>query len=442
MPKVSSVKFPVASTYAFGSSLDFQIIFDEQVAVTGSPCFEIYINSSTKKACYLYGNGTTTLQFSYEVEAGLSDNDGISIGTHILLEGGSIKNATSFNANLSLNLSSYHLSTVLIDTATLSADKVLNLNQTDLNEARTEVSFEWQEPNDNGNSITSYSVRYRKVGSSQFTYLDPMPTTTSSVISNLDTESSYEIQVAAFNGVMGAYSNLLSVSTVFNPASLGALIWYEAKDILGSGSSVADGTAIASFIDKSGNQNNANFLTGTQATIETVDSKKVIRLGAGGYRTIFSLGESLVTDIEVYIVAKTRQVTNSFAFVNENQGNNNRYGSHFPWGNGVAYVDLTMGNRMQGAWGGNTTDFFAWTFRSSTTQGKALERNGVQILTAGNKTNTAPLKKWTLGSNYNGVGNLWQADMQAIFVFNKVLSSSQRSDFFQYIELEYGVQMQ
>jgi hypothetical protein len=100
-----------------------------------------------------------------------------------------------------------------------------------------------------------------------------------------------------------------------------------------------------------------------------------------------------------------------------------------------------MGNRMNGAWGGNTTDFFAWTFRSSTTQGKALERDGITILTAGNRSLTPPLKKWSIGSQYSGTGNYWKADMQAIFVFAKVLNPLQRQDFFDFVEGEYGVVM-
>lgn len=441
-PAVIFLLVPVDAAYSEGASLDFQITYDEVINVTGTPCLVLNIDSSFREACYVSGSGTQSILFSYSIQSGENDLDGIGLSGSIDLKSGSIE--SNENDAASLNFSSYipNLSSVTVNTSVAGADQVTNLNQTDLSEDRTEVTFTWSVPNDNGNPISYYSIRYKKIEDSQFTYLSPNPTSNATNIDSLDTESTYEIQVAAFNGVMGAYSSSLNVSTVFNPASLGALIWYEAKDINNDGVEVSDGTSIETFYDKSGNGNNAAKISGTSATIETVDGHKVIRLDSSGYRTISSLGESANTDVEVYVIAKTRQVTNSFTFVNENEGNSNRYGSHFPWGNGNAYVDLTMGNRFNGPWGGNTTDFFAWTFRSSTTQGKALERNGVEILNAGNKTNTAALKRWTIGSNYAGSGTYWKADMQAIFVFDKVLTNSQRLDFFNYIETEYGVDMQ
>ena len=433
---------PLDSTYSENSTLDFQITFNEAVLVTGTPCLTLLVGVNPRQACYLIGNGMSTLFFRYTIVAGDDDLDGINLSGIIDLAGGSIKNVGDIEANLNFISINPSLSSVFINTSIAAPDKIKSVNQTNLSEDRTEVAFSWLVPGDNGNAISYYSIRYRKEGVAEFTYLGSNPTGNNTSITSLDIESSYEIQVAAFNSVMGPYSDSLSVSTVFNPASLGALIWYEAKDIHANGTIESDAVSITSFKDKSGNNNNADMISGTAATIETVDGKKVIRMDSSGYRTISSLGETANTDVEVYIIAKTRQVTDSFAFVNENEGNGNRYGSHFPWGDGNAYIDLTMRGRMYGAWGGNITDFFAWTFRSSTTQGKALERNGVEILNAGNKSNTAALKRWTIGSNYSGSGTFWKADMQAIFVFEKVLSPAQRADFFAYIQAEYGVVMQ
>lgn len=351
-PSFSSFLAPVDAAYSAGSSLDFQLSFNEAVTVNGSPCLVLNIGGNNRNACYQSGSGTQSLFFSYSIQAGENDSDGISLNGIIDLNGGSLKSSDEVDADTNFAAYIPNLSGIMVNTSIAGPDQVANLNQTNLSENRTEVSFTWDAPNDNGNAITYYSIRYKKVGESSYTYLSPNPTSNSTTIYSLDTESSYDIQVAAFNGVMGSYSSSLTVSTVFNPASLGALIWYEAKDINNDGSSVADGTSIETFYDKSGNGNNADKISGTSATIETVDGKKVIRLNSSGYRTINSLGETANNDVEVYVVARTRQVTNSFTFVNENEGNSNRYGSHFPWGNGIAYVDLTMGNRFSGAWGG------------------------------------------------------------------------------------------
>lgn len=440
-PSVQNIIAPANSTYGQGSSLDFQLVFNEVVTITGVPCIDLIIGATSRKACYSSGTSSTTLIFRYIVQAGDFDVDGVSLGNSISLEGGSIVDSASLNADLDISSSLPDLSSVLVNTATVPPSAINSLFQTNLSNDRTQASFTWTTPNNNGTPITKYVLRYRKVGAATFLYLNPDPVTTNATIMGLDSEGLYEVQVAAFSTVLGAYSPLLNVSTFFNPKSLGALIWYEAKDINGNGAIPADGTSITTFTDKSGNSNNATKISGASATIQTEQGYKVIRLDSSGYRTISSLGETANTDLEVFIVAKTRQITNSFAFVNENQGNTNRYGTHFPWGDGTAYVDLTIQNRFSGAWGGNTSDFFAWSFRSSTTQARSLQRNGVTILSAGNKTNTAPLKKWTIGSRYAGSGEFWKADMQAIFVFNKILTAQQRLDFFQYVEDEYGVSM-
>lgn len=440
LPTVTSVLAPVDGAYSTGSSLDFQLTFSTNVTVTNIPCINIDIGGSAEEACYTSGSNGNALIFSYTIQGGDIDADGVSLDSTINLKTGSIADINFNNANLSIS-SIPSLTAVLVDTLTIGPDAVAVLNQTNLSVDRTQASFSWTAPAHNGDPITKYIVRYKKSSDSEYVYLNPDPITTNTTISSLSTEELYDVQVAAFNGVIGPYSSVLQFSTVFSPASLGALIWYEAKDINGDGGAVADGTSITTWTDKSGNGNNAAKISGTSATIETVDGYKVIRLDSSGYRTIESLGETSNTDIEIYIVAKTRQVTNSFAFVNENQGNSNRFGTHFPWGNGNAYIDLPIGNRMNGPWGGNTTDFIAWTFRGSTTQGKALERDGDEILNAGNRTLSPPLKKWTIGANYAGSSNHWKADMQAMFVFDKVLDAQQRADFFQYIEDEYGVTM-
>ncbi|MFT6632110.1 MAG: hypothetical protein ACJAS4_002072 [Bacteriovoracaceae bacterium] len=440
VPSVTSILAPVNGTYSINSTLDFQLTFDSNINVINLPCLSLNIGGVTKDACYASGSGGNSLIFSYTIVDGDSDIDGVSLASTIDLKTGSIKDSNSNNASLVLN-SIPDLALVQVNTVTAGPDAVEVLNQTNLSVDRTQASFSWVAPNGNGNTITKYIVRYKKSSESEYSYWGPDPVTTNTTITSLSTEELYDVQVAAFNGVIGPYSAVLQFSTIFNPASLGALIWFEAKDINGNGIVVPDGTSITTLIDKSGNGNNAAKLTGTDATVETVDGYKVLRLGASGYRTINSLGEENSSEIEVYVIAKTREITNSFAFVNENQGNNNRYGTHFPWGNGNAYIDLPMGNRMSGPWGGNTDDFIAWTFRASTTQGKALERDGDEILAGGNRTLNPPLKKWTIGSDYAGTSKYWKADLQAMFVFEKILDAQQRADFFQYVEDEYGVVM-
>ncbi len=441
-PSALSILSPINGAYSIGSTLDFQFTFNESVVVSGFPCVQLTLGTLARSACYVSGSSSNSLRMSYTVQSGDDDADGIAFAsTNINLSGGTITDLPGNPANLNFSAVAPILSAITINTLITAPSMVMAVTQTNLTSDRKDVSFIWTAPNGNGNAVTKYIIRYKKSNSTQYTFLNPDPTTPSATITNLDIDSIYDIEVAAFNGVIGPYSSTLKVSTYFNPKSLGALVWYEAKDVNGTGTPVNDGTALTVLSDKSGNNNHATKISGTSATIETVGGNKVIRLGLAGYRTAVSLGETPNTNVEIYIVAKTREVTASFAFVNENQANGNRYGSHFPWSDNNAYIDLPMNNRISGNWGGNITDFFAWTFRSSTTAGIALERNGLPLLSGGNRANTPPLKRWAIGSNYTGAGEFWKADMQAFFVFNKVLDATQRAEFFRFIRDEYGVVM-
>lgn len=102
IPRVSSVSVPVNGYYKVGEKLDFSVTFDQIVFVYGSPFLSITIGSSTRSADYTSGSGTNVLTFSYTVQSGDMDMDGITLGT-ISANGGTISNNASESAVLSLN---------------------------------------------------------------------------------------------------------------------------------------------------------------------------------------------------------------------------------------------------------------------------------------------------------------------------------------------------
>ena len=115
-PVVSSVSVPANATYAAGQDLDFTVNFDENVTVNttgGTPQIALTIGSTTRQAIYQSGSGSSALVFSYTVQAGELDTDGIAVGT-LAANGGTIKDAASNDANLTLN-SVGSTSTVLVD---------------------------------------------------------------------------------------------------------------------------------------------------------------------------------------------------------------------------------------------------------------------------------------------------------------------------------------
>ena len=79
-------------TYRQDDAIDVDIEFSEVVHVTGGPALTLSIGANDRPAAYATGSGTDTLRFSYAVEAGDFDGDGISIGANALA-GGTVANA-------------------------------------------------------------------------------------------------------------------------------------------------------------------------------------------------------------------------------------------------------------------------------------------------------------------------------------------------------------
>ncbi len=107
VPVVSSVGVPVNATYKAGQNLDFTVNFGEATTVVttdGSPYISVTLNTGgTVNAYYLSGSGTSALTFRYTVVSGNNDNDGVVLGSSIVLNGGTLKDASGNNAFLTLS---------------------------------------------------------------------------------------------------------------------------------------------------------------------------------------------------------------------------------------------------------------------------------------------------------------------------------------------------
>lgn len=102
-PVVTSVTVPANGYYKAGNTLSFTVNFDENVVVTGTPSIPVTIGSTTVQANYTGGTGTSALTFTYQVVSGNNDADGITVGSTLQLNGGTIKDLAANNANLTLN---------------------------------------------------------------------------------------------------------------------------------------------------------------------------------------------------------------------------------------------------------------------------------------------------------------------------------------------------
>ena len=105
IPMVVSVSVPSDGTYRADETLSFTVNTSEAVNVVttgGTPRIELTIGSATIYADYVSGSGSTALVFSYLIQAGDTDTDGIEIGA-LSANGGTLKDGTGNNLDLTLN---------------------------------------------------------------------------------------------------------------------------------------------------------------------------------------------------------------------------------------------------------------------------------------------------------------------------------------------------
>lgn len=111
---ITSLSAPASQTYLLGETLSFTATTSENAVVTGTPRIALTIGSTTRYATYSSGSGSTSLVFTYTVQASDEDNDGIQVSTPVDLNGGTLQN--SLSSNFTLNFTAPDTSAVLVDT--------------------------------------------------------------------------------------------------------------------------------------------------------------------------------------------------------------------------------------------------------------------------------------------------------------------------------------
>jgi hypothetical protein len=89
--------------YAAGSAINIQVSFSENVTVTGTPQLALETGAVDRTVDYASGSGTSTLTFTYVVQAGdtSADLDYLN-ATALTLNSGTIRDASNANATLTL----------------------------------------------------------------------------------------------------------------------------------------------------------------------------------------------------------------------------------------------------------------------------------------------------------------------------------------------------
>jgi large repetitive protein len=105
-PQITSVGVPANGYYKAGQPLAFRVKYNEVVNVTtlaGTPYINIVIGLTTVQVPYTSGTGTDELTFTYVVQAGENDNNGIVVNPLVQNNSGLIRDAAGNNASTTLN---------------------------------------------------------------------------------------------------------------------------------------------------------------------------------------------------------------------------------------------------------------------------------------------------------------------------------------------------
>lgn len=97
---ITQVSTPTNGSYRAGDQLSFTLRFNTEVTVAGTPLLPLAIGSSNVNAAFFSGSGGTNLVFSYTIQAGQNDGDGIALVSPLALDGGSITNGLEFETAL------------------------------------------------------------------------------------------------------------------------------------------------------------------------------------------------------------------------------------------------------------------------------------------------------------------------------------------------------
>ena len=104
---------------AAAATLNFTLAVSEPVTVTGSPRIAIDVGGVTRYASYTAGSGTSSLTFSYAVQPGDFDANGIALISPLDLNGGSLADSSG-NAASNLGFTLPDTSGIRIQTYTVT----------------------------------------------------------------------------------------------------------------------------------------------------------------------------------------------------------------------------------------------------------------------------------------------------------------------------------
>ena len=212
---VTSTPTSLADTYGFGETIVITVTASEAVEVVGDPEFEFSLTdmggaANDVPATYDDTRSTaTTIVFTYTVQAGDRDNNGIWIGDHsrtfMLDANDRIRTASQkIDIDRSHPEKSTHADHKVdgsLGAPTVPPDPTA---PTLVSATATTLTIEWTHPGDGGSPLTRNFIEYRVEGTTDWTnwYRGETPTpVTRTVIRNLQAETAYDVRVHSTNAI-------------------------------------------------------------------------------------------------------------------------------------------------------------------------------------------------------------------------------------------------
>ena len=204
-----------ADTYGFGETIVITVTVSEAVEVEGDPVFRFSLTNpgsaaNNPQATYDRTRSiATTIVFTYTVQAGDMDNNGIWIGTHSqtfsLDVNDRIRTASQQididRSHLEKGTQGGHKVDGSLGAPTVPPDPTA---PTLVSATATTLTIEWTHPGDGGSPLTRNFIEYRVEGTTDWTnwYRGETPTpVTRTVITNLEAATAYDVRVHATNAI-------------------------------------------------------------------------------------------------------------------------------------------------------------------------------------------------------------------------------------------------
>ena len=212
---VTSTPTALADTYGFGETIVITVTVSEAVEVVGDPVFRFSLTNSGGAANDVPAtydrtrSSATTIVFTYTVQAGDMDNNGIWIGDHsrtFLLDVNDRIRTASQQIDIDRShpekgTHAGHKVNGSLGAPTVPPDPTA---PTLVLATATTLTIEWTHPGDGGSPLTRNFIEYRVQGTTDWTnwYRGETPTpVTRTVIRNLAAATAYDVRVHSTNAI-------------------------------------------------------------------------------------------------------------------------------------------------------------------------------------------------------------------------------------------------